>query len=301
MKKLLLFLSFFAFTLSFSQIYTPLLKDGNKWWESLSEGYCDGCNAFSDGFYYFINGEEVINNITYKKIYVNYYYYCADLGPCGFTNNPDVFFTYMREDIRNEKVYTYDKVSNTEKLLYDFSLNVGEYGTSNWPLSLSGNNSNYKIEEIVSGKVFDRDVKNFQISFEGCTNCFYNIYEGIGSQSGLFSKPDRGPFELLAYWLQCFEDTSGKSCNSYFVLGTDENDKKKNLTLYYSKETEDFKIIDNKTQDINIKFYDFTGKILDEINTKTNQNFKLNNTYNQKILIYIISNKTSSWKGKIMF
>ena len=79
MKKLLLFLSFFAFSLSFSQTYTPLLKEGNKWWESLSEGYCDGCNAFSDGFYYFINGEEVINNITYKKIYVNHYYFWKDV------------------------------------------------------------------------------------------------------------------------------------------------------------------------------------------------------------------------------
>lgn len=295
MKKNLFILLLFAFINCFSQAYTPLLKEGNKWWVYYREGWCDICNAQFKAYYIFINGETTISGVTYKKMYSNLYH-INPYGPFGNgipnTNNPDVFECLMREDIVARKVYFLDTSTNTEKLMYDFSGQIGDavnsewkWGSNNWPVT---------INNILYGSVFGRNnIKTFQTD-SGL------IYEGIGSQSGLFTRPDGQPFELGAYWLDCFEDNLGKSCISQFVLGTSEDSLEKNLTLYYSKENSDFKILGNPSQDYKISFYESTGRLVEEVNAKGKQNFYLKNTVKNRILFYTISSQGNSWKGKVM-
>jgi len=295
MRKNLLILFLFAFFNVFSQAYTPLLKEGNKWWVYYREGYCDICNAQFRAYYIFINGETTISGVTYKKIYSNLYH-INPYGPFGNgepnTNNPDVFECLMREDINTRKVYFLDPVTNTEKLLYDFSAQKGDVIDSNFRW---GYNYPITIDDVVSGSVFGKDnVKTFKSQY-------YNIYEGIGSQSGLFSRPAGHPFEIGAYWLDCFEDTVGKSCDSQFVLlGTSENSIDKNLTLYYSKLNSDFKVLGNLSQDYKVTFYESTGRLIEEVNAKGKQSFSLKNIIKNKILFYTITSQGKSWKGKVM-
>ncbi|WP_312768301.1 hypothetical protein [Epilithonimonas sp.] len=298
MKKNLLILLLFTFFNVFSQSYTPLLKEGNKWWVYYREGYCDFCNAQYKASYIFINGETTIDGVVYKKIYSNLYY-INPYGPFGTdvpnTNNPDVLECLMREDTAAKKVYFLDVNTNTEKLLYDFSAQIGDVIEDNWRLG-SYNNWPLTIDNISYGSVFGKEnVKTFITGFN------YKIYEGIGSQSGLFSRPAEQPFELGAFWLDCFEDTSGKSCVSQFVvLGTSENSTEKNLSLYYSKENRDFKILGNPSQDYKVSFYEATGRLSEEINTKGKQSFYLKNMVKNKILFYTITSQGKSWKGKIL-
>lgn len=297
MKKNLLILFLFAFFNVFSQAYTPLLKEGNKWWVYYREGYCDICNAQFRAYYIFINGEITISGVTYKKIYSNLYH-INPYGPFGNgepnTNNPDVFECLMREDTANKKVYILDPVTNTDKLLYDFSAQKGDVIDSNFRWGFY--NYPVTIDDVVSGSVFGKDnVKTFKSDYNN------NIYEGIGSQSGLFSRPAGHPFEIGAYWLDCFEDTAGKSCDSQFVLlGTSENSIDKNLTLYYSKLNNDFKVLGNLSQDYKVTFYESTGRLIEEVNAKGKQSFSLKNIIKNKILFYTITSQGKSWKGKVM-
>jgi len=295
MKKNLFILLLFAFVNGFSQAYMPLLKEGNKWWVYYREGWCDICNAQYKAYYVFINGETTTNGFTYKRIYSNLYH-VTPYSPFGSgvpnTNNPDVFECLMREDINTKKVYVLDSSTNTEKLLYDFSAQIGatinsewKWGPNNWPVN---------VDNILYGSVFGKNnIKTFQ------TDSGF-IYEGIGSQSGLFTRPGSQPFEIGAYWLDCFEDILGKSCNSQLVLGTSENAPEKNLTLYYSKENQDFKILGNPSQDYKVSFYESTGRLLQEISTKGKQSFSLKSKGENKILFYTIESQGKSWKGKIM-
>lgn len=297
MKKNLLILFLFAFFNVFSQTYTPLLKEGNKWWVYYREGYCDICNAQFRAYYIFINGEITISGVTYKKIYSNLYH-INPYGPFGNgesnTNNPDVFECLMREDTATKKVYILDPVTNTDKLLYDFSAQKGDVIDSNFRWGFY--NYPVTIDDVVSGSVFGKDnVKTFKSDYNN------NIYEGIGSQSGLFSRPAGHPFEIGAYWLDCFEDTVGKSCDSQFVLlGTSENSIDKNLTLYYSKLNNDFKVLGNLSQDYKVTFYESTGRLIEEVNAKGKQSFSLKNIIKNKILFYTITSQGKSWKGKVM-
>jgi hypothetical protein len=292
MKKNLLIFLLFTFFNAFSQTYTPLLQEGNKWWFYYREGYCDICNAQYRSGYIFINGETVIDNVAYKKIYSNIYYDCPYMGNCTYPTNPDVFECLMREDIITKKVYFLDTITNTEKLLYDFSAQTGDsvnsewrWGVNNWPVT---------INNVLYGSVFGKsNLKTFE------TDSGY-IYEGIGSQSGLFTRPGNQPFELGAFWLDCFEDSLGKSCVSQFVLGTSENSAEKNLTLYYSKENQDFKIFGYPMQDYKVSFYEATGRLVEEVNAKGKQNFSLKNIVKNKILFYTIKSEGKTWKGKVM-
>lgn len=305
MKKLLLFFAFFTFTSIFSQTYTPLLKDGNKWhvkYFETDEGYYN-CLKY-DGYYY-AKEDTLINSKTYKKIFYHVKKVCGIVPQVGCTGCNDTDYekevAFLREDIAQKKVYQYFKLTNQENLMYDFSLNINDNTTSvNEFFNLNLNENSYSINLTVANKgigtIFDRNVNYILL------NSFY-LYEGIGSQGGLLFITNNicpQPFEQSGSCFYAFEDTNGISYNNT-LMGTDENKIQEKLFLSYSKESKNLIISNSKTQDINIKFYDASGKLVEEINTKTNQNFKLNNTYNQKILIYFISNKIGTWKGKIMF
>ncbi len=303
MKKNLLILLLFTFVNVFSQAYTPLLKEGNKWWVSRAEGYCDTCNPNASFWYIFINGETTVDGVVYKKIYSNLYFVNPHTpsgpepypgSPGYYTNNPDIFECLMREDVLTRKVYFLDGITNTEKLIYDFSAQVGDIVDANW--RWYPETTTAAIEDIVFGSVFGKEnVKTFKLDY------FKNIFEGIGSRSGLFSPPSTPFFELASFTLGCFEDTSGKSCDSQFVvLGTSENSTEKNLTLYYSKENHDFKILGNPSQDYKVSFYEATGRLSEEVNTKGKQSFYLKNMVKNKILFYTITSQGKSWKGKIL-
>jgi len=301
MKKNLFILLLFAFFNVFSQAYTPLLKEGNKWWVSRSEGFCDSCNPSAAFWYIFINGETTVNGTVYKKIYSNLYFFnpITPTGPSQgapgyYTNYPDAFECLMREDVLTRKVYFLDANSNTEKLIYDFSVNIGDDVDVNW--RWFPNTETITINEIVYGSVFGKEnVKTFKLDY------YKNIYEGIGSRSGLFCPPADLSFELATFKLGCFEDTSGKSCDSEFVpLATSENSTEQNLTLYYSKVNNDFKVLGNPSQEYKITFYESTGRLVEEVSAKGKQSFSVKNVIKNKILFYTITSQGKSWKGKIM-
>ncbi len=293
-KYLLLFASFFIKELS-SQEYVPLLKEGNKWYQT-NINYNFGGPSSITGYYHFINGEETKNGFTYKKLYFNTYCYSSLYpSPCFPVESSDVFFKLIRENVDEKKIYYYDEQSNSDVLMYDFSLNIGDEIPNNLYLTNNNYHDGNQVKSIVNGKVFNRNVKSFSIDDYGS----YNIYEGIGSNTGLFYKPGGRMFEG-GNWLTCFEDiSSGKSCDSEF-LNTKEVAKKKAFTLAYSKESDSFKIF-GKNGECNVKFYDASGKLLNDLKLNIGEYFSLKSMTSQnKVLYYELTSSGITERGSLL-
>lgn len=291
-KTLLLFASFFATQLS-SQEYVPLLKEGNKWHQT-TVNYNFGGPSTIHGFYYFINGEETKNGFVYKKLYSKTHCFSSLYpSPCFPIESSEFFFKLIRENVDEKKVYYYDEQSNSDFLLYDFSLKVGDDIPNNFPYhAVNTTYDTYKITSIDNGKVFNRNVKSF-------SDYSLRIYEGIGSNTGLFSAPGSPIFEG-GNWLSCFEDaTSEKSCDSQF-LNIKDISKRKAFTLAYSKELDQFKIF-GKKGDCIVKFYDASGKLLNEVLVKSGEYFTIKYVTSQnKILFYELTSSGITERGNLL-
>ena len=295
MKRTLQFLFILISFFSLSQNYKPLLQEGNKWYEH-KEDYNWDLPSPQYYTYIFINGEETKNGILYKKLFSNMYCYSSDrYFPCTLTGNADQFYKLLRENISEKKVYYYDEVSNSDILLYDFSLNKGDIHPNNFPFSdVNSFITDFTIDNINHGVVFDRNIKAFRIDDS-------HIYEGIGSNTGLLHKPGRTIFEG-GNWLTCFEEAnSGKSCNSIFTLGISEKNKESGFRVVYSRETKNLIIIGSSQKNYTIKFFDSSGKMIEHLLVKGNQNFKLKNSVKDQVVYYIILDGNNFENGKIIF
>ncbi len=302
MRKLLSFFILFFLAKSFAQEYVPLLQQGNKWYE-YNEYYSDGLGEISLTSI-FINGEEIKNGVVYKKLYSNLYSKCINRyaypTACFSTGNADEFYKLIRENTAERKVYFYDEATNSDVLLYDFSLNVGDLLPLNFPFR--ENNSSYNPDDMVTvsqivknGKVFNQSVPNTYLTQEGIAK----IYEGIGSNTGLFYIPGKPIFEG-GNVLNCFETlASGKSCESNF-LSLKENSAPNEFVLVYLKDHHSFKVIGKSSEKLSVQFYDFSGKLLETKNVISNVDFQTNTIFKGAVFMYKVTSSSSKFTGKIL-
>ena len=305
-KILSFFILFFAANL-FSQQYVPLLQEGNKWYEIDIEYNFDLSSPLSKT-YVIINGEETINGIVYKKLYKNLYCYTPDkFFPCDPTGNSDEFYKLVREDLGERKVYFYDDISNADILLYNFSLNVGDLIPWNFPFYAQNSNANPNgdlavVNIVQNGKAFDKSIsKTFLADNNSYNNYQFStkIYEGIGSNIGLLYRPGQAMFEG-GHFLQCFENTaSGKSCD-YAFLSSKESVQNLPFHLIRDKNKGSFKLVGKSNKNFELKFYDFSGKLLESKKVNSNEEFYLNNVFQSGTYIYNLTSATEYLNGKIV-
>lgn len=132
----LILISIFGKTISAQQYYPMLDSSINEWsYTNFGIGVIQNpsfqslpCNypaANTPGWPYkeFTTSDTIIGSNIYKVIY-NDFSYCT-LG-------------YIREDTATKKIFFLDNASSTEKLLYDFSMVVGDTITCNFNPSFSG-------------------------------------------------------------------------------------------------------------------------------------------------------------------
>jgi hypothetical protein len=128
----------------------------------------------------FIDGDTLLNNIEYHKIYYSGYTYQGWIGYPGWYSYYDhSFHGYLREE--NNRWYIF--YENQDMLMFDFTLETGD--TLNGFLASS---SPYDIIVYdVDSIIIDGDYKKqLQLSMGGLINAAYLI-EGIGSTTGLFA------------------------------------------------------------------------------------------------------------------
>jgi hypothetical protein len=185
MKKLYfaIIILFFTKTIS-AQQYFPMLDSINEWsYSNLEIAISPQMHLLSSNCNYpavqtpemsyreFTTTDTVIGSYTYK-ILMNTLY-----TPC--------LMGYVREDTAARKIYFIDNTSSTEKMLYDFSMQVGDTITFNFLSSFSGYVSGlYTLDSISTVQVYAGPRRQFWFACHSSPgSLIFSWVESVGSLS----------------------------------------------------------------------------------------------------------------------
>jgi len=180
------------------------MHDTAVWDEYAATECCDpgnGCVEYYETVWIMV-GDTIVNNLAYKKLYYEVVSYAQDLGwgcfTCGFWSSgffwQQYLFGFIRED-STKKVFIIANPTvmppivcsstdfSTEKILYDFNLNVGD--TVPWKPS---NNLVTAIDSVQAPNGEFLRTTRFVYTSDYWT-------EGLGSNLGLFGSYMDIPFE----------------------------------------------------------------------------------------------------------
>jgi hypothetical protein len=207
MKKLLLLsITMLALTVSYSQtnIYHSF-PDSNAIWNVTYGGYQAECSKYS----YTLNSDTIVNSVTYKKILKQFSNYPYDLmfNGCDWCCPSPASVIYagaLREDNLAKKVFYLPVGANTDTLLYDFNLAVGD------PIPLSWNNwCSYmqvgSIDSVLIGTNYRKRWNMVDPNIDCLTAYSSSMIEGIGNTFGLLERFDF--FEQGGH-LDCFSQNN---------------------------------------------------------------------------------------------
>jgi hypothetical protein len=127
MKKLLLLLPFLIHFSAHSQtsVYHPFPDSNAKWCSEY--GYGDGVECGHGSMTYLLDGNISINGNIYNRLL---HYDTLSVLYCMFGNywysRLDTVTYYIRQDSVQKKVWIYDSTSNSDKIFYNFNLNIGD-------------------------------------------------------------------------------------------------------------------------------------------------------------------------------
>jgi hypothetical protein len=265
MKTLLSIIFILSFYISEAQPYIPMLQEGNAW----SVGYYD---IYMPTTYnqLTLGNTVLINNTEYKNIYIN-------------STSSDCF---IREE--NGIVYILDS-SNTEKIILDLSLEVGDIFTSEYISCLY--DTYHELEVLSISNQFIAGMDRKVLELDGWGSQYW--IEGIGSTKG-----------GLYVGVQNIEGGSGLECfytngETYLFnnatdchLGIEEISK--NQIILYPNPVSNTAILRLPIEASidHVKIYNLAGKLVNE-ETISKENITINaSDYRSGIYFYqVISDK----------
>ena len=197
---------------SFAQtnVYHPFPDSGAAWNTGLS--YLSGNTGVQCEQWDWIQGDTLINNMTYHKLYR--YKTCSGGGPPVLMLNG--YVGGIRQEVSQRRVYFYSPSFSSEKLLYDFNLVTGDT-VKTFIASMQGNRV-----VLVDSILLDNSYrKRFWLSPLGgqsgpLDSAYAALIEGIGSTTGL-TEYIYVPFESGS-WLNCFWQNGTKVYGNLWTL-----------------------------------------------------------------------------------
>jgi len=235
---------------SFAQDYIPMLEEGNVW----NVIGLDGFGGPPTNVTREVTGEETINGVVYKIV-----------------NNVDCRY---REE--NGKVYAYWQIDDTEYLMYDFTLEVGDIFDF---LAIQFTWCKYILDAYIPEMTVSSRTTQFiagedRIVLELEENGTYveSWIEGIGSTTGFF--PNGNGFDSASR-LTCFtKDGNTYLFNGYtecVILGLEDQFKERIILVPNPvTHTSVLKFPSEATVD-RVKIYDLNGRLI------TNEGINKNN------------------------
>ncbi len=183
-SRILLLLLLFPVYL-FSQNYIPIPADSTSEWRYYHQWHfkSDPC-LFYDDYRVFINGDTIINGKTYKKMYKTGKHGETPLGPNSNCNPPVIYSNVYAASIRSDsgKVYLIKQYYNSELLMFDFTLGVGD----TVPYFGDENNTIINIDSVlINNRYHKRFFVDTNMSLP--IDSMKYIIEGVGSSGGFFN------------------------------------------------------------------------------------------------------------------
>lgn len=287
---LILLTMFFLSKSGMSQAYRPMLQDSVRWivvWNDVATPYSD-----DNRWEYFALSDTLLGDVTYKKIYHRFLESHEDKQPPFNPVSQYVLYGLMREDtlsrqvygiLLNTEVHYYSECPpETESLMYDFSLSVGDTidHFCTIPIGCGG----VVINSTDVGNVFGVNTKWFELA-GGCSWGY--LYEGIGSSYGLWEALFT-PVKSKTLWNLRLEYYCPDAVCP-FIVGTKELNKDSNIRVYpnpiFDNITIDLSKV-NSLESLQIELLTIQGELLELITPKT----KVFNLpfYNYKSGIYLL-------------
>jgi hypothetical protein len=177
--------------MSKEQTYVPF-PDSNAVWQEVLLPYPPGpMPAYLQHFHYSVSGDTLINDISYKKLFVTIYN-----TECSLDSTGPYYAGGIRNNTDEKKVYYFDSNGLEELLLYDFTLDVGD----TVPMSFINDSYPYlyveSIDSVLIGDHFRKSYIYAQDTYPPIT-----VIEGIGAETGLLEPLEI--FELISM-LRCY-------------------------------------------------------------------------------------------------
>ncbi|HZV69532.1 MAG TPA: T9SS type A sorting domain-containing protein [Saprospiraceae bacterium] len=186
------------------------LADGSRWVYHTQETSEPGQEfVHSSDEQYIIHGDTIIDGLTYFKLYSTFHnrrvaHLSYPMPPLTFHYYDSVGPAFLRYDTLLNRVYHLPGIDSTERLIYDFNLQIGDTTPLQSP--------NFEITVIASIDtitVFGVPAKRFVLDIgDSGVDWFNYIIEGIGGSNGLLKfQPEFGSLSGGAYitHLNCFQ------------------------------------------------------------------------------------------------
>ena len=220
-------------------------------------------------YQYTISGDTLIGSKSYSKLYMSgiqesswFNYYCGG----------------MRNDTINRKVYFVDTNSTNEKLLYDFTLTVGDTIFSMDTLMYPNNFIIDSIDSVLVGS-------NYHKRFNLGGGPFISIIEGVGSTRGLFELYHLGWEDY--YTLVCFSynveiypsgTTACPLITSQMIGIKEQHSENVNVIISPNPITSNsiLSLNDKNTSIKEIEIYNSMGAVVKEYKNVLSNNFPIN-------------------------
>ncbi len=254
-----------------AQTYIPMINDSLYWDVAYGVNDPNPCAIFgvNGPVRYKIGGDTIINSTIYKQMN-GYAFHLFTPGCTSFYVDTisQQLPIYLREDTLNKQVFSFNSFSQTDMLLFDFSLQQHD------SIYLPGSNNNYfyvdtlytiTTNDGISRKYFEC----FPRPNQATTGGYY--IEGLGGAMGPFERP----FNVFeeGYWVLCISDinespiygASGLCFN--FATGISFNDEPARILNVYPIPSSERIFIENFPLNSSITIVNPLGEIIQEIMT----------------------------------
>lgn len=215
MKKLLLISIFALICLnSFAQsgVYHHFPTQ-NAIWKEETHDYIPMTSAQQcDHYQIELSGDTVAGSYTYHKLrkrgYHWAYWWCGAPASIYTPSYFDAYVGAMREDTLQKKVYLLLPNHNTDTLLYDFDLHLGDTVQESYINYSNGTVIVTSVDSVLIGTAYHKSFGLSAPGFSGIDTNFVYLIEGVGSTFG-----------LINYFHPMFEVPAGSSLECFRLNG----------------------------------------------------------------------------------
>ncbi len=254
-KHVLLLLILTASITAYTQSYYPLIRPALVW-QILDGDGSQICQLSGGGSFYF-QGDTIISGYQYKIIReysiipVNTGPFCPPFMVDGSSST--IGGPFIREDTTAKKVFVYDQNSNSDVLLYDFNLNVGDTLNSTY----AGQGSILIVDSVKTIVLLNGDLRKI---FYLNNNEYY--IESIGGSQGL-----QFPLvQALGFWKvpSCMSENNiflwGTQCFGF--VGINENNYLKPINVFPNPFSSSISFSSLYYDELQVIVYDLYSRVL---------------------------------------